>query len=493
MTAGRPRRVPDGLLQPGLLEAMASWIQKPVDFETFLDATPPSLWSPAMAAWRVLQANDHMQLRWPSITLNVEELSTDERRALSQVMSLQPSMCLADAVSDVSELAALVPYIGSTIQVLAVCIDVRKLHPGDGRALVDLVRRCSSLQELALHMEGQVAGDEPELDAFFHAMVHPTVRELNLSLRNSPPPACLGHLVAQWLRLGRARTLQLSHITAMPALVAEALCDALQASTTLQTLELEAVEGLDGFRGRRLPLSLRHLLWDDEHFSEDAPEEDDAPSDAALDHLAQALQHTRVQRLSYQFVGELASRPLVWPMLAQLTTLQLSVEGMDTDRWSALLSGLAHLRSLRHLSLTPNYLGARRLRGLLTALTQCPCLESLNIRTNLLDGAAMTALLVAVPQLMSLRELDASHGVGAWSLMHMDNVVHHLVAAGRQLHSLVLSPARESNIDRQNKQRVLSALERAEDQPFYMLEPNARPAFELLRSEDKATRCHLML
>ncbi|KDO32267.1 hypothetical protein SPRG_02746 [Saprolegnia parasitica CBS 223.65] len=441
------RCVPDGLLQPGLFEAMASCIQRPADFENFLDALPSSLWSPAMAAWRELQASRHMHLRWPSITLSsVDEYSPDELRALSHVVSLQPSVCFEDAVSDVSELAAIVPCVGPGLRVLALRVDVRSLHPGDGRVLADLVRQCSALQVLALQMDRQVTGDEPELDGLLHAMVHPTVHELNVSLGYSPSPASLGHLVAQWLQLGRAKTLQLSSVATMSTQVTDALCDALQASTTLQALELEAVEGLNGFHGRRLPSSLRQLLWDDERFREDAPEDEDAPSDAELDHLAHALQHTRVESLSYQFLGELASRPSACLMLSQLTTLQLSVEGMDTDRWSALLAGLARMGSLRHLLLTNNYLGARRLRGLLTALTQCPRLESLNICHNLLDGASITALLAAVPQLPSLRELDASHGAGAWSLAHMDNFMVHLVAAGRQLRSLAISPARETTI-----------------------------------------------
>ncbi|EQC27746.1 hypothetical protein SDRG_14495 [Saprolegnia diclina VS20] len=450
MAAKAPRRELPGPLQPRLIEAIAGCLQMSIDFDAFLNAMPRPLWTPAMTAWRTLSTNAAMAVTWPSITLHQFEYAPNVLSMLRSTLSLGPHVTFNQSIIHACELAAVVPTIGPAIKALSLAVEDEQLHPGEGQAVADLVRQCSSLRELKIESTVYMEGDpEPELDALLGAVAHPTVRHLELTLFYPNAPR-LGTFLSQWLQSAPAKKLCLLRVTFQDG---DAFCDGVQANRTLVHLDLHEIEGIDGLRGRRLPSSLRYLVWGATHSGDSA----------TLDNMAHALERTRLKHLRCAFFEEVASRPAAWPMLPHLTSLDTG-DGMNVAQMQLLLEALARLASLKELKLANFGFDASTFDVVLPALViHCPYLTDLDLQGNACDDETIKKLLAVAPQLPRLRHLTASR-----DQYNVLGYIPELVAAGRHLKSLSMDAPGRRHHGIDAKLKMFRALAKIQDQPFYV-------------------------
>ncbi|KDO18953.1 hypothetical protein SPRG_14386 [Saprolegnia parasitica CBS 223.65] len=101
---------PDGLLQPHIIEAIASSLCTRDDFTSFLDAVPRSLWSPALSALVdvcAMAPPDHLYNEWPRLLLCKVDVSPEILAMLAKVLPLRLCIDVTDAIREAAPLANL--------------------------------------------------------------------------------------------------------------------------------------------------------------------------------------------------------------------------------------------------------------------------------------------------------------------------------------------------------------------------------------------------
>ncbi|KDO28707.1 hypothetical protein SPRG_06562 [Saprolegnia parasitica CBS 223.65] len=489
------RATPDGLLQPGLIEAIARFVPSADDFGNFLGAFPEELWTPALTALMALCESRHEELRvyWPSIELDDTDLPPELLDLLRSVASLRLPLHIIGTVRCLQGLPALVAAAGPLITTLMVEFEAEMLSTGDGQAIADLILQCSSLRTLDVSVMSDVQNDNEvsELPALLQAIPHPAVRKLALHLHQARAVPQAGRLVAQWLRTVPGEELVFSRAPGMDLDDVPSLCDAFQANSTLTKIAVHDVPGLDGFHGRRLPRTLRDFSWNVFKSRLDDPP---APTDAILDDLAHALEHTKLEKLGCNYIGNLRWRLPAWTLVDHVRSIDCFI--LDEAHMAELCVVLPTLPALASISVRTTVPSTAMLTLLCRTLTRCH-VTKLDISCPSFDREALKVVLAAVPDLPTLQSVHAASDL--WTNLDLFYCCRELVAAGRHLKELTL----DENVtygpdeDTTNYDAVLRMLSLVANPPFVVrnlpehIEGDVAEA--LSQSKDSPGRCTLCL
>ncbi|KDO17586.1 hypothetical protein SPRG_16832, partial [Saprolegnia parasitica CBS 223.65] len=251
---------------------------------------------------------------------------------LAATLPLRPRIELHCSIRDAATLASLVAVVGPALNTVTLRYYSDRVVDGQGRAISDLLlQRCPRLRHMDISVQSYSENEAVELNDLLAVVVHPHVHDLSLNLQSVTTAPRLGHRLAAWLLTAPAAKLRLANVAQMDHDAVIALCDALQANTTLQELTIDNVRGLNGFHGHTLPLSLKSLAWNVPFFRfVDA---------ATLTDFATAVGPTQLERLECSVFGQLATYPAAAPMLSQLQSHVVS--GSNAGSIPAMIAGLS--------------------------------------------------------------------------------------------------------------------------------------------------------
>ncbi|EQC34000.1 hypothetical protein SDRG_08679 [Saprolegnia diclina VS20] len=489
------RVTPDGLLQPGLIEAIARFVPSADDFIDFVEAFPEELWTPALAAFMALCDFRHpdLQVHWPWIEVNDTELPPELLDLLRNVAPLRLPLHMSGTVRRLQGLPALIAAASPLITTLVVEFEAEMMSAGDGQAIADLILHCPLLHTLDVTVMSDVQNDNEvsELPALLHAIPHPAVRQLILHLHQARAVPQVGCLVAQWLRTVPGDELVFSRAPGLDPEDVPTLCDAFQANSTLTKISVHDVPGLDGFHGRRLPRTLRSFSWNVFVSRLDDPP---APTDAILDDLAHALEHTKLEKLGCNDIGKLRWRLPAWTLVDHVQSIDCFIR--NEAHMAELCVVLPTLPALTSISMRLAMFSTPMLILLIRTLTRCH-VTKLDISCASFGREALKVLLAAVPDLPTLQSVHAASNL--WTNLDLFHLCRELVAAGRHLEELALAEyitygAAENTT---NYDAVLRMVSLVENPPFVVrnlpshIEDDVAEA--LSPSEDSSGRCKLSL
>ncbi|EQC26653.1 hypothetical protein SDRG_15491 [Saprolegnia diclina VS20] len=497
----------DGLVQPHIIEAIATSLDNSVEFNCFLDAVPRSLWTPALTAFVDVTtvAPSSVYDDWPYLILCETDLSPTVVGMLVQTLPLRLLMGFECTIYEAAPLVQLVPSLGPALSSIILAFDDTIMVDGQGQTIADLLlQQCPRMTHILIHAvfnnNNNNNEERVELSNLLAVVAHPRVEQLLLSLHDVHATPRLGHYLASWLLRAPSTSLILRNIIHMDDDAAMAFCDALQANTTLTELVLSRVANLVDLRGRTLPTSLQHLEW---ATRVGAPDVDDA----TIEHLAIAVGSTRLKHFGCCVFGRVAQCPAAASMLAQLQSLD--VIALPADGVQALIAGLSTVPALTTLALQKSQMTSEDdAVQLMDALaTSCPLLSRLNLNEHAMGYDGVAAVLAAAPRLPQLTSLDVSPKFNVMTLPELLYILMELVVAGRHVRELyVKTVMRQMTVNgvraplsdgKKVKRAVLRALAMIHDVPFVLnqfpanVEPHVVDA--LGATAERADRCQLYL
>ncbi|KDO17587.1 hypothetical protein SPRG_16833, partial [Saprolegnia parasitica CBS 223.65] len=287
---------PDALALPHVMEAIATSLDNQEDLESFLYAIPRSLWTPALTAFldctTVMPSS--VSTNWPHIKLTRIRFRSSILPLLAATLPLRPRIELEYGVRDVLPLAPVVAVLGPALSSIILGFYSGRMDQGRGQAISNLLlQRCPRLRQVSISVISYSESDAAELNGLLAVVAHPHVHDLSIDLLLAITVPRLGHLLASWLSTAPATKLTLVRVAQMDDDAMMAFCDALQANTTLQELNIIDIPSLNGFHGRTLPVSLKIL---NVYFN-------GVVDAATLTSLATAVGRTQLERLECSVFG----------------------------------------------------------------------------------------------------------------------------------------------------------------------------------------------
>ncbi|EQC32742.1 hypothetical protein SDRG_09714 [Saprolegnia diclina VS20] len=342
-TAGRPTP-PHAVTLPHVIEAIATILSSHQDLESFLVAVPRSLWTPALTAFLDVPTAMPSMVRaeWPRIVLASMDLPLSVLALLVATLPLRPHIEIERRIRDAAPLASLVANLGPSLSSVILDFNSDSLVDGQGRAISDLfLQRCPRLRRVTIRALSILENKLIELNNLLAVVAHPFVQELFIDLQYVTATPRLGHLLASWLSTAPATKLRVINVAQMDHDGAIALCDALQANSTLRKLSIDDVPNLGGFHGRMLPATLKWLKYN-AFFNR-------VVDDATVTDLATAIGHTHLNHLECNVFGQLATCPAAAPMLSRLRSL--CVNQVADDAMQRAIAGLSSVPALSSLDI----------------------------------------------------------------------------------------------------------------------------------------------
>ncbi|EQC32739.1 hypothetical protein SDRG_09711 [Saprolegnia diclina VS20] len=200
-TAGRPTP-PHALALPHVVEAIATSLSNYTDFENFVHVVPPSLWTPALAAFLecITVMPSSVITYWPYILLQQKRLPPSVMALLAATLPLQPRIHIEWPILDAASLVSLVAVLGPSLSYVTLHFGSTSVADGQAQAINELLlQRCPRLRYVAMHVVPRMANALGELNDALAVIAHPHVRDSYLNLEFAIATPRLGHLLASWL------------------------------------------------------------------------------------------------------------------------------------------------------------------------------------------------------------------------------------------------------------------------------------------------------
>ncbi|KDO26838.1 hypothetical protein SPRG_08129 [Saprolegnia parasitica CBS 223.65] len=210
----RPCTVVPMVLPPEVLEIIARYVSCPIAFMALLTSIPRTAWTPRLQCLYTLTSAAGVRVRWPVICLDDVALPEATWRLLHGALSLHVEIAL-EAITCSAELLTAMARLGER-SISRVKLRLTKLTMTECEALRDALRDCTAVKALEIVTATDVSRHRPALDTLLTAICHPQLAAFELRLCSTRGPhrlqATFARYLAEWLRLGRAKSLRLNDI-----------------------------------------------------------------------------------------------------------------------------------------------------------------------------------------------------------------------------------------------------------------------------------------